>query len=97
VRAINADSLHMNIASYMAENAYLNDSPLDVLKMVAKWVEKAPTIDAVQVVRCGNCKYSDSLTYTKKNRWCRLGRKIVCNEDYCSDGERREAHELRKA
>lgn len=34
----------------MAENAYLNDTPLDVLKMVADWVAKAPTVDAVEVV-----------------------------------------------
>lgn len=29
------------IASYMAENAYLNDTALDALKMVAKWASEA--------------------------------------------------------
>ena len=38
-----------DIALYMAENAYLNDTALDVLKMIAKWVEEQPAVDAVEV------------------------------------------------
>ena len=49
-RLIDADALGNGIALYMAENAYLNDTPLGVLKMVADWVAEAPTVDAVEVV-----------------------------------------------
>lgn len=36
-----ASTLTNAIASYMAENAYLNDTALDALKMVAKWASEA--------------------------------------------------------
>ena len=38
-----------DIALYMAENAYLNDTALDVLKMIAKWVDEQPAVDAVSI------------------------------------------------
>ena len=49
-RLIKADPIANGIALYVAENAYLNDTALDVLKMVAKWLEDATTVDAVEVV-----------------------------------------------
>ena len=49
-RLISADPVANGIALYVAENAYLNDTALDALKMVAKWIEEAPTVDAVEVV-----------------------------------------------
>lgn len=56
-RLIDADKIVNGIALYMAENAYLNDTPLDALKMVANWIADAPTVDAVEVVRCEKCKH----------------------------------------
>lgn len=56
-------------------------------------IENAPTIDAVQVVRCGECKYVgyDATTYLVCNRKG-MGLKPyhVYHDDYCSYGERRE-------
>ena len=49
-RLIDANALNTFVALYMAENAYLNDTPLDILKMVSRWIAEAPTIDAVEVV-----------------------------------------------
>ena len=48
-RLIDANALGNGIALYVAENTYLNDAPLDVLKMVADWVTEAPTVDAVPI------------------------------------------------
>ena len=48
-RLIDADKIVNGIALYMAENAYLNDTPLDALKMVSNWITEAPTVDAVPV------------------------------------------------
>ena len=50
VRLIDANVLNTSVALYMAENAYLNDTPLDILKMVSRWIAEAPTISAVPVV-----------------------------------------------
>lgn len=50
MRAIDGDWLHMGIAMYLAENAHMNDTPQSALEMVAKWIEKAPTVDVKPVV-----------------------------------------------
>jgi hypothetical protein len=48
-RLIDADALQTSIALYAAENAYINDTALDVLEMVSKWLDEAPAIDAEPV------------------------------------------------
>ena len=58
-RLIDANKIVNGIALYMAENAYLNDTPLDALKTVANWITEAPTVDAVEVVRCKDCVTHD--------------------------------------
>ena len=45
MRLIDAEHLTNDIALYMAENAYLNDTQLDLLKKVAQWIIDTPTID----------------------------------------------------
>lgn len=50
IKACDATKVYNGVALYMAENAYLNDTALDVLKMVAGWLNEAPTVDAVEVV-----------------------------------------------
>lgn len=49
----------------------------------------APTIDAVPVVRCGECKYFHNRTCKiRKGSW---GEQLkVGYTDYCSDGERKD-------
>ena len=54
---------------------------------IAMAVENAPTVDAVEVVRCKDCKY-----YWRNNR---QSDGVVClatpkDDAYCSEGERRE-------
>ena len=55
---------------------------------VALEIARFPTVDAVPVVRCKDCKYTDKcgrgLICT---HWMRGG--IVTGDDYCSNGERR--------
>ena len=50
IKMCDATAVYNGIVLYMAENAYLNDTALDVLKMVAGWLNDAPTVDAVEVV-----------------------------------------------
>lgn len=98
-RLIDADKIVNGIALYMAENAYLNDTPLDALKMVANWITDAPTVDAVEVVRCRECKYycQDEI-YGEMCRHPELDFEIECYDhwintkpdDFCSYGERKD-------
>lgn len=50
------------------------------LNQFIDWVKEAPTIDAVEVVRCKDCKY--------RKACCRPCYKSA--DSYCSDGERKE-------
>ena len=51
MRPIDANSFAVHVALYMAENAYLNDTALDVLKKVSKWLEEEPALDYAPVKR----------------------------------------------
>ena len=62
-------------------------------------VRTAPTVDAVEVVRCGECKHADPCICVV----CEDGTTIVCHKfhrhmektDFCSYGERRNADNSR--
>lgn len=77
MRLIDADALidAMNLSDYEAET--------EALETIAN----APTIDAVEVVRCKDCKHSqvDELWHM---RWCKGV--TVKDEHFCADGERKD-------
>lgn len=62
----------------------------DAIEILAE-IEYAPTMDAVEVVRCKDCKqWNVHGTYGKKILGeCGLLGKIMNYEDFCSRGERR--------
>ena len=103
-RLIDADKIVNGIALYMAENAYLNDTPLDALKMVSNWITEATSVDAVEVLRCRECKYwgdedgklqrSDGVLFAR----CKVHNYLIdgrhtgwcpTENDFCSYGERK--------
>lgn len=58
------------------------------------YVMDAPTIDAVQVVRCGECGHYDTTGYPALNLgtgWCDKMDRGVHDDFYCSYGERKES------
>ena len=59
--------------------------------IVKSALEKAPTVDAVPVVRCKDCKWSKRDNLLDKH-WCKhfLCESEVRENDYCSYGERRD-------
>lgn len=51
-----------------------------------KDIDALPTIDAVEVVRCKDCKFTEP-----KHTWyCVKRQNVVNGDDFCSWGERRE-------
>lgn len=46
------------------------------------WIDDAPTVDAVQIIRCGSCKYYDGVGY------CALHQTEMCETDFCSYGKK---------
>ena len=58
-------------------------------------IDHAPTIDAVPVVRCKDCKMSDVFQNDSSGvmaRYCKAFtiKRMVADDDYCSYGERRD-------
>lgn len=59
---------------------------------VRAWLKIAPTVDAVPVVRCKDCKH-----YTEPNiEYCELYGAMILwgKDDFCSRGERRSDEEI---
>ena len=52
-------------------------------------LDKCPTVDAVEVVRCKDCKMF-CRNYAHLRKHCGLTGAIVEDDDFCSYGERRE-------
>lgn len=56
-----------------------------IFEVFIDWVGREPTIDAVPVVRCRECRHAeDSLVL-----WCHEHEKAVSRLDFCSHGARK--------
>lgn len=62
-------------------------------------IQGMPTVDAVPVVRCGECQYWESFpscSATPQYHACRrriMGNVHTMREDFCSQGERKDGDE----
>lgn len=103
MRLVDIDKFAEKYDEIRRKNGYINfdDSPppMNVVKFMTQAIEELPTIDAVQVVRCKDCKHSaendGKLVYGA--RYCKLAFNGTLNEfdtvwdtDFCSDGERKD-------
>ena len=52
-------------------------------------LREAPTVDAVEVVRCRECKYHEDTSVTEYEHCCLLSKTVRYN-DFCSYGERKD-------
>ena len=93
MRLIDADALifALETQDYSGSPESLEDwTPQDLTKAEIADINNAPTIDAVEVVRCKDCKYYESKCaypfcyYTENN---------VELNDYCSFGEKTDEDE----
>ena len=100
MRLIDADALKEHISSYAG--MFTDEGFMVNLQAVLNGIDFAPTIDAVPVIRCKNCKhFAEFRAEAKKDGadgTCRrLLMKVVENDfssvratDFCSYGERKE-------
>jgi hypothetical protein len=62
----------------------------DEVAEVRKFIEQAPTVDAVEVVRCKECKqFAPFVEPYSKAGQCRKMVGVIAENDFCSYGERR--------
>lgn len=69
----------------------LNAFGHDAIEIMAE-VHYAPTIDAVPVVRCKDCKHYDQRGYCDSEHWedAEGWSKAIEPDDFCSYGERKD-------
>lgn len=88
MRLIDANALRKELLRYYSEQVDTG-SPMRYGAVEAIWLVKiAPTIDAVQVVRCKDCKYH-YMTNCYNPKWEDTGVPGTEPFDFCSYGERR--------
>lgn len=100
MRLIDADALihALETQDYSGSPESLKDwTPQDMTKAEIADINNAPTIDAVEVIRCEDCKHRLHLGPTEhypETYVCRIDnvsgtRKAYRDEWFCADGERR--------
>ena len=63
----------------------------DRLEITLDYIENAPEVDAVQVVRCGECRYRELAKVNCKGYTiCPASGMEITDDDFCSYGERKE-------
>jgi hypothetical protein len=67
--------------------------PMEERTFVRAWetAQNMPTIDAVPVVRCGECRYRQKAKVNRKGFLiCPASGMEITDDDFCSYGERKE-------
>ena len=95
-RYIDADALKMALYSIATADCGYTDDVLTGLTIAKNVIDNAPTVDAVEVVRCRDCKHHRTLRdrdMCAKNADMLNGREVGLRatraDDFCSRGERR--------
>ena len=87
MRLIDADALHRKVKT--ETNPYGKPTiDYDSGVKVLGWIGKAPTIDAVPVVRCRECKHCDPENYHCDHPMGTAAPLKRKPDDFCSYGER---------
>ena len=95
-RLIDANALLENIQYRLPVNDMVAQLINDIVDITRTQIVNAPTVDAVPVVRCRDCKhraeYFDSGKYVCELWHCRVcgSWDYVKDNDFCSYGERKE-------
>ena len=97
MRLIDADKTIGHIKTRMLETALNNATAIsDVAytyqecadNRIEIWVDEMPTVDAVEVVRCGECKNFERHNDTNWGVCWQFGSEVV-DDSYCSYGEKK--------
>lgn len=55
---------------------------------VQRLIDRAPTIDAVEVVRCKDCIMTRTYDFYSRGNWCIIHRNFMQDDYFCADGRR---------
>ena len=85
MRPIDADALHITVTGGRM------NGKVEFAKAIEEAIKKAPTIDAVPVIRCKDCKdYQQGSRNSDDWLWCMMNHHYTDEEKYCAWAERKE-------
>ena len=87
VRLIDADELLTHLNACLTNGRPLSN--LYDLSEIVSYVESMPTVDAVQVVRCGDCRYIRPTGINGLYECVRM-QLATKKDEFCSRGDRKE-------
>ncbi len=96
MRPIDADRLKDSIMLTCDLGGWTGETLLQIKKVAVKYIENEPTIDAVEVVRCKDCKHRRGICSMRYIEMVGEDERIhdySTDNGYCSWGERREDSE----
>lgn len=89
LKAINDDERGKNIHHMRSGKLLLS------IQIILEHLHFAPTVDAVEVVRCKDCEYFLKAEVNGKDFLiCQVTDKEIFEDDFCSYGERKENGEM---
>ncbi len=94
MRLIDADALIESICHTADLGGWIGDTLRNIKRLAVRYINETPTIDAVSVVRCKDCKYwiDNSFEDDDLFRECRWRDEETTDaDDFCSYGERKES------
>ena len=68
----------------------IQSADFNSVETIQKWIDSAPTIDAVSVVRCGECKHMYDGIKGDGYLICHKFNHFIKADDFCSYGEPNE-------
>lgn len=90
-RLIDADAPVRKMDDYVTTHNELRDvERVDGVLIAKSFIDEQPTVDAVQVVRCKDCKFYSRCTDHQGICTNRYMDGFIFPDWYCADGERRE-------
>ena len=84
-RLVDADELKLELKWLKIDTPVYHD--------VMSTIDEMPTVNAVEVVRCKDCRWFENDGYHTN---CQIIRFCVEADDYCSRGERREDEKINR-
>lgn len=96
MRLIDADWVLAHLWTYDPSDEEWNVTGGTALRLIHKAVDNAPTVDAVVVTRCKDCKeYRSEPNSWNGHPFCRLSDEYVEYDDYCAWANRKDdEHEV---
>ena len=83
-----ADLIDRQAAIDEAYAVIVDDAVYDVVQV--ETLEALPSVDAVEIIRCKDCKHYEEINQPYPQLFCRKHSIDTLDDDYCSYGERKD-------